>query len=56
MKNLDVLAKQKADIMLKINQAMKDGNEEGFSQAFTEFTDILQEGCYGRSKRLSTIC
>ena len=52
MKNLDVLAKQKADIMLKINQAMKDGNEEGFSQAFTEFTDILQEAVMAEAKGL----
>ena len=31
MKNKDVLAKKKTEIMTKLNQAMKDGNEEVFS-------------------------
>lgn len=50
MKNLDVLQKQKAGIMAKINQAMQDGNEEVFAQAFTEFTDILQEAVLAEAK------
>lgn len=43
MSNPDALAQQKAEIMVKMNQAIKDGNEDGFSQAFTEYTDMLQE-------------
>lgn len=43
MKNLDMLKAKKAEIMQKINQAIKDGNEESFAQAFTEFTETMQE-------------
>lgn len=43
MKNPDALNQKKAEIMVKMNQAIKDGNEDGFSQAFTEYTDMLQE-------------
>jgi len=43
MPNPDALAQQKAGIMVKMNQAIKDGDEEAFSQAFTEYTDMLQE-------------
>jgi len=52
MKNLDVLQKEKTAIMQKINQAMKDGDEEGFAKAFTEFTDILQEAVMSEAKGL----
>lgn len=43
MKNKDLLALQKAEIMNKLNQALKDGNDETFQAAFTEYTDMLQE-------------
>jgi HK97 family phage major capsid protein len=43
MKNKDLLALQKAEIMNKLNQAIKDGNDEAFQVAFTEYTDMLQE-------------
>ena len=43
MKNKDLLALQKAEIMNKLNQALKDGNDEAFQVAFTEYTDMLQE-------------
>jgi len=43
MKNKDLLALQKAEIMNKLNQAIKDGNDEAFQAAFTEYTDMLQE-------------
>ncbi|HBQ85446.1 MAG TPA: phage major capsid protein, partial [Syntrophomonas sp.] len=43
MRNPDALNQKKAEIMVKMNQAIKDGNEEAFSQAFTEYTDMLQE-------------
>ena len=50
MKNLDVLQLKKAEIMNKLNQAMKDGNEEAFSQAFTEYTDMLQEAVMAEAR------
>lgn len=50
MKNLDTLQQKKAEIMVKINQAMKDGNEEAFAQSFTEFTDLLQESVMAEAK------
>lgn len=43
MKNKDLLALQKAEIMTKLNQALKDGDDEVFQTAFTEYTDMLQE-------------
>lgn len=43
MKNKDLLALQKVEIMNKLNQAIKDGNDEAFQVAFTEYTDMLQE-------------
>ena len=50
MKNLDVLQLKKAEIMNKLNQAMKDGDEEAFSQAFTEYTDMLQEAVMAEAR------
>ena len=52
MKNLDLLKQQKADIMAKINQAVKDGDEEGFAKAFTEYTDMLQEAVLAEARGL----
>lgn len=43
MKNKDLLALQKVEIMNKLNQALKDGDDEAFQAAFTEYTDMLQE-------------
>lgn len=43
MKNKDLLALQKVEIMNKLNQALKDGDDEVFQTAFTEYTDMLQE-------------
>lgn len=43
MRNPDALNQKKAEIMVKMNQAIKDGNEEAFSHAFTDYTDMLQE-------------
>lgn len=52
MKNLDLLQQKKAEIMNKLNQAMKDGNEEAFAQAFTEFTDNIQQAVMEEAKGL----
>jgi len=43
MKNKDTLQTEKTAILQKLNQAIKDGNEESFAQAFTEFSMNIQE-------------
>lgn len=52
MKNLDLLKQKKAEILQRINQAVKEGNEESFAQAFTEFTEMLQEAVLAEAKGL----
>lgn len=52
MKNLDTLQKNKAEILQRINAAVKDGNEEAFASAFTEFTDLLQEAVMAEARGL----
>jgi len=43
MKNKDTLQVEKTAILQKLNQAIKDGNEETFADAFTEFSLNIQE-------------
>ena len=50
MKNLDTMQKEKAEILQKINLAVKEGNEEAFASAFTDFTDLLQEAVMAEAK------
>ena len=50
MKNKDLIALQKAEIMNKLNQALKDGNDETFQAAFTEYTDMLQEAVLSEAR------
>lgn len=52
MKNIDVLNQKKADIMVKMNQAITEGNEEEFTTAFNEFTELLQETVMAEAKGL----
>jgi len=52
MKSLDLLKQKKVEIMNKLNQAMKDGDEEAFAQAFTEFTENIQEAVLEEAKGL----
>lgn len=52
MKNLDDLAKQKTEVVNKINQAMKNNDEEAFAKAFEEYTNILQEAVLAEAKGL----
>lgn len=52
MKNIDVLNQKKADIMVKMNQAITEGNEEEFTTAFNEFTELLQEAVMAEAKGL----
>lgn len=50
MKNLDTMQEEKAEILQKINVAVKEGNEEAFASAFTEFTDLLQEAVMAEAR------
>ena len=50
MKNLDMLQQKKTEIMQRLNAAIKEGNEESFTQAFTDLTDTLQEAVLAESK------
>jgi HK97 family phage major capsid protein len=50
MKNLDTLQQKKTEILQRINQAVKDGNEEAFAAAFTEFTDLLQDAVMAEAR------
>ena len=43
MKNQDTLQAEKTAILQKLNLAIKENNEEGFAQAFTEFSENIQE-------------
>ena len=52
MKNLDLLKQKKVEIMSRLNLAMKDGNEENFAQAFTDFTNNIQESVMEEARGL----
>lgn len=52
MRNLDVIQAKKTEIMNKMNQAIKDGNDDAFAQAFTEFAETLQEAVLAEAKGL----
>ena len=52
MKNLDTLQREKTEILQRINAAVKEGDEQKFAQAFTEFTDLLQEAVMAEAKGL----
>src|SRR5665648_516571 len=43
MKNKDILLAEKTAIFQRLNHAIKDGNEEDFAQAFTDFSQNIQE-------------
>lgn len=43
MKNLDTLQAKKTEIMQRLNQAIKDGNEEAFAQAFNDLSENIQQ-------------
>ena len=50
MFNPDLIAKQKAEIMVQMHEAMQSGDEEKFTQAFTQYTDMLQEAVMAEAK------
>lgn len=41
--NPDLIEQRRNEMKQRLNQALKDGNEEDFAQAFTEFADDLQQ-------------
>jgi HK97 family phage major capsid protein len=52
MKNLDLMQQKKTEIMTKLNKAAQEGNEEDFAQAFTEFTELIQEAVLNEARGL----
>jgi len=52
MKNLDLLEQNKTEILSRLNQAMKDGNEEDFAQAFNDFTKNIQDSVMEEARAL----
>lgn len=52
MPNPDQLSLQKAEIMNQIQKAMKDGDEEGFQEAFTSWTEMVQNAVMQEARGL----
>ena len=50
--NPDLIKENQKDIMQRMNAALKEGNEEGFAQVFTEFADNLQQSVIDEAKGL----
>ena len=48
MKNKDVLAMEKAKIVEKMNQAIKDDDAKAFSEAFTELGQKIEDNGAGQ--------
>lgn len=53
MANPDLQQQRLADIKNRIAQAVKDGNEETFSEAFADYTDMLQEAVLAEARGLA---
>jgi len=52
MKNLDLIKQKKEEIMNKLSDAIKKGDNEAFAKAFTEFAESLQEAIIKDAKEL----
>lgn len=48
--NPDLKQQKKDEIMQRMNDALKEGNEEGFAQVFSEFADNLQQSVIAEAK------
>src|SRR5690625_346831 len=44
---------KKTEVMQKLNQALKDGDEEGFAQAFTDFANDLQQSVIQEARSIT---
>lgn len=53
MKNLDVIQQKKAEIQNKMVEAIKNDDTQVFSEAFEEFTDMLQEAVLAEARGLT---
>ena len=51
--NPDRDASKKTEVMQKLNQALKDGDEEGFAQAFTDFANDLQQSVIQEARSIT---
>lgn len=52
MKNKDILAMEKAKIVEKMNQAIKDDDTKAFSEAFTELCQKIEENVLEQAREL----
>lgn len=52
MKSLDLVKQENDAILQKINQAVKDGDDNAFSEAFTEFAESIQSAVLSEAKEL----
>lgn len=52
MKNKDTLQAEKTAILQKLNQAIKDGNEDNFAAAFTDFSMNIQESVMAEAQTM----
>ena len=52
MKNKDVLAMEKAKIVEKMNQAIKDDDAKAFSEAFTELCQKIEDNVLEQAKEM----
>ncbi len=52
MKNLDLMQQRRTEIQQRLQQAVADGNDDAFSQAFTDFTELIQEAVMDEAKGL----
>lgn len=50
MNNPDLANQRKDEIMQSLGNALKEGNEENFAKAFTEFADNLQQSIIGEAQ------
>lgn len=49
-KNPDLIAQKKNEITEKMNESLKEGNEEKFAETFVEFANHLQDSIIGEAK------
>lgn len=52
MKNLDQLKQQKAEVMARLIEAIKDDDEAAFQKAFEEYSVVLEDAVLAEAKGL----
>ena len=52
MKSKDIVNREKAEVLQRINEAVKGGDEQAFAQAFTDFANQIQEGVLQEARQL----